>query len=68
MSENEFAVAIQSGYEQGYKDGGIAELEKLKAELYGKVQPKEVYMKDGKIIFRSLVDEIIDNHIAELKG
>lgn len=63
MSGNEFAVAIQSGYKQGYEDGGIKELEKIKAEINDiKLELDSDYYTGDKIT------RLIDKHITELKG
>ena len=59
MNGAELAIAMQSGYEQGYKDGAIAELEKIKAEIR-----ENVFCYDKEQIIRL----IIDKHISELKG
>ena len=67
MSGNEFAVAIQSGYKQGYEDGGIKELEKIKAEIEQMDFDFGNYYDNTDTIIE-MVSNVIDKHIAELKG
>ena len=81
MSGNEFAVAIQSGYKQGYEDGAIAELKRIKekilehygVECYGdctKCEEKGCFNDIGLMDATNLVKnlKIIDKRLAELKG
>lgn len=44
-------------YKQGYSDGGIKELEKIKTEF-----------EDRILLNQTVAIKIIDNHISELKG
>lgn len=67
MSGNEFAVAIQSGYKQGYEDGGIKELEKIKSEIEQMDFDFGNYYDNTDTIIE-MVSNVIDKHIAELKG
>lgn len=52
------------------KDLFIAELEKIRKEIMDKgMIPTHTYITvDGKALQKSVVDVVIDKHIAELKG
>lgn len=69
MSGNELAVALQSGYKQGYEDGAIKELEKIKTEFDKEIEikKKQDYSRD---FFIGICDclMLIEFRIAELKG
>lgn len=67
MSGNEFAVAIQSGYKQGYEDGGIKELEKIKEEIKSK-RDEWIKGQDAEWHTYDRCLNIVDKHIAKLKG
>lgn len=68
MGGNEFALAMQCGYKQGYEDGAIAELKKLKE----KINLEEVDCQyETDYVYNSglqKVIELIDNRIKELEG
>ena len=60
MNGTELAIAIQSGYEQGFNDGAIEELEKIKDRL-------EIAMWYNRRDKEYCID-LIDKRISELKG
>lgn len=65
MGGNEFALAMQCGYNQGYKDGAIEELEKIKAEIKEYYWLLDTY---GNVITQNNIEAIIEDNISELKG
>ena len=52
-------ATLKTEYNRGYADGGIKELEKIKAELFSYNNP--IYEKEK-------IEALFDKHIAELKG
>ena len=68
MNGNEFAIAIQSGYKQGYEDGGIKELENIKEKINS--EDVNCQYEDDYVYSSGLQKaiELIDNRIKELKG
>ena len=67
MGGNEFALAMQCGYKQGYEDGAIAELEKIKAEIEEVSYADKEFDGERNVDLKD-VDSILNEHIAELKG
>lgn len=70
MSELTNLVAKQNeeSYQLGKKHGAIEELEKIKAEIE-KEREEMASVKDwGRYYGLNMSLEIVDNHIAELKG
>lgn len=70
MSGNEFALEMQCGYKQGYEEGAIAELKKLKEKLDEEdceliCLYEEDYMYSAGL---QRAIELIDNRIEELEG
>lgn len=68
MSGNEIAALTQSAFTEGFKEGELYILEKLKVELNGEdsdCQYEEDYIYSGGL---QKAIEIIDKHISELKG
>ena len=70
MGGNEFALAMQCGYKQGYEEGAIEELKKLKEKLDEEDSDliclyEEDYMYSAGL--RKAI-ELIDNRIKELEG
>ena len=60
LTTGNFGYGFSDDYKQGYSDGGIKELERIKAEM----DNKGWYNRHDKEQFA----EIIDKHISELKG
>ena len=60
LTTGNFGYGFSNDYKQGYSDGGIKELERIKAEM----DNKGWYNRHDKEQFA----EIIDKHISELKG
>lgn len=68
MSGNEIAVLTQSAFTEGFKEGELYILEKLKEKINSEdvdCQYEEDYAYSSGL---QKVIEIIDSHIEELKG
>lgn len=67
MGGNELALAIQCGYEQGYENGAIEELKKIREDIKTK-RDEWIKGQDAEWHTYDRCLYIIDNHISELKG
>ena len=55
-------------YEKGYKDGAIAELEKIKVEVQEMSNANPSYWYTCDVVDRAYLIDMIDERISELKG
>ena len=69
MNGYEFALAMQCGYEQGYKDGAIAELEKMRSAIVKEIKDRNNDSSNKDIMVGlSIALAIIQKKLDEVKG
>lgn len=67
MGGNEFVLAMQCGYNQGYEDGAIVELKKIK-EIFKSNRDEWIKGQDAEWHTYDKCLCIIDNELSELEG
>lgn len=67
MGGNEFALAMQCGYKQGYEEGAIAELKKIK-EIIKSNRDEWIKGQDYEWNAYNKCMCIINNELSELEG